>query len=319
MEKFFAANKKLPSAPQSGVHCGRLGSECDVDTQGRVTVNSELAAELGLDNQELHVQPYKLNRIRILVGGDVRRTDGRSRRTPTRSRTRTNSSRRGVRDPVWHNIIRSCWPSRWSIWHIRPDGTYLDCTAGLGGHTRAIAARLTEAGTADLERSRSAVARDGARERGGVLRTGSSFSMAAFSELQSHGTGRPAGGSGSEPVSADRSGARIFISGGWAAGHAHGSNAGHDGGRSAEPQCRKGNRRLALPARRRKESAEDSQSNRSSAAHSEHTTPGGCSGTGRTSDGTYSSRDSYFHGIEDGGQSGTGRAGRAAGSARRAW
>jgi hypothetical protein len=31
-----------------------------------VTVNSELRAELGLDNQELHVEPYNLNRIRIL-------------------------------------------------------------------------------------------------------------------------------------------------------------------------------------------------------------------------------------------------------------
>ena len=37
-----------------------------MDSQGRVTVNSELRAELGLDNQELHVQPYNLNRIRIL-------------------------------------------------------------------------------------------------------------------------------------------------------------------------------------------------------------------------------------------------------------
>lgn len=30
--------------------------------------------------------------------------------------------------------------------NIRPDGKYLDCTAGMGGHTRAIAARLSEAG-----------------------------------------------------------------------------------------------------------------------------------------------------------------------------
>jgi DNA-binding transcriptional regulator/RsmH inhibitor MraZ len=66
MEKFFAANKKLPSARRAAFTAGRLGSECDVDTQGRVTVNSELRAELGLDNQELHVQPYNLNRIRIL-------------------------------------------------------------------------------------------------------------------------------------------------------------------------------------------------------------------------------------------------------------
>ena len=103
-------------------------------------------------------------------------------------------------------------------------------------------------------------------------------------------SGRVDSGPWSEPVSAYGCGAGIFISGGRAPGHAHGSNPGRDSGRTAEPQCRKGNRRLALPARRRKESAEDSRSNRSSAAHSEHTTPGGCGGTGRTSDGTSASR-----------------------------
>jgi DNA-binding transcriptional regulator/RsmH inhibitor MraZ len=66
MEKFFAANKKLGAARRASFTAGRLGAECDVDSQGRVTVNSELRAELGLDNQELHVQPWNLNRIRIL-------------------------------------------------------------------------------------------------------------------------------------------------------------------------------------------------------------------------------------------------------------
>jgi MraZ protein len=66
MEKFFAASKKEPAARRAAFTAGRLGSECEVDSQGRVTVNSELRAELGLDNQELHVQPYNLNRIRIL-------------------------------------------------------------------------------------------------------------------------------------------------------------------------------------------------------------------------------------------------------------
>ena len=30
--------------------------------------------------------------------------------------------------------------------NVRPDGLYLDCTTGLGGHTAAIAERLTQGG-----------------------------------------------------------------------------------------------------------------------------------------------------------------------------
>jgi DNA-binding transcriptional regulator/RsmH inhibitor MraZ len=66
MEKFFAANQKLGAARRASFTAARLGTECEVDGQGRVTINSELRAELALDNQELHVQPYNLNRIRIL-------------------------------------------------------------------------------------------------------------------------------------------------------------------------------------------------------------------------------------------------------------
>ena len=67
MEKFHAAHQDLKAARRAAFTAARLGSECEVDTQGRVTVNSELRAELGLDNQELHVLPYNLNRIRILT------------------------------------------------------------------------------------------------------------------------------------------------------------------------------------------------------------------------------------------------------------
>jgi|SRR5580692_11231541 MraZ protein len=66
MEKFLIANRKMDSARRALFTAGRLGSDCEVDTQGRVTVNSELRAELGLDNQELHVEPYNTSRIRIL-------------------------------------------------------------------------------------------------------------------------------------------------------------------------------------------------------------------------------------------------------------
>ena len=123
-----------------------------------------------------------------------------------------------------------------------------DCRAAVGS------------GHGDRERSRSAVAGDGAANTAEYWDR-IEFQHGAFSELNHTGAGRLAGGSGREPVSADGRGTRIFIFGGRAAGYAPGSNQGHDGGRSAESQCRKSNSRLALPARRRKESAEDSWSN----------------------------------------------------------
>jgi MraZ protein len=43
-----------------------LGAEADMDTQGRVTVNSELRRELDLQGQELHLFAYK-NHVQILT------------------------------------------------------------------------------------------------------------------------------------------------------------------------------------------------------------------------------------------------------------
>ena len=47
---------------------------------------------------------------------------------------------------------RSCCPKRWSIWRCEPDGIYIDVTAGLGGHTGAIAERLTTGRGLSLDR-----------------------------------------------------------------------------------------------------------------------------------------------------------------------
>lgn len=67
MEEFHAKNEKLPSVRRAAFNATRFGAECEVDSQGRVNVNSELRRELGLDGQELHVYPYNRNRIRILT------------------------------------------------------------------------------------------------------------------------------------------------------------------------------------------------------------------------------------------------------------
>src|SRR5262249_36849603 len=73
-----------------------------------------------------------------------------------------------------------------------------------------------------------------------------------------------------------------------------------DGSRSRQSHQRKRTRRSDLSARRGKEGAESSQSNRPGAAHSEYTPSGRCSVTGRAQDGTSASRHENFHGVADG-------------------
>ena len=70
--------------------------------------------------------------------------------------------------------------------NIRPDGTYLDCTAGMGGHTAAIAARLTEAGTV-IANDRDPQSLEMARANTAEYWDRIEFQQAAFSEL--HHTG----------------------------------------------------------------------------------------------------------------------------------
>ncbi|MBQ2118228.1 MAG: 16S rRNA (cytosine(1402)-N(4))-methyltransferase, partial [Clostridia bacterium] len=46
---------------------------------------------------------------------------------------------------------------------VKPDGVYLDCTAGGGGHSEAIARRLTTGRLISLDRDADAVRAAGAR------------------------------------------------------------------------------------------------------------------------------------------------------------
>ncbi len=85
---------------------------------------------------------------------------------------------------------------------IRPNGFYLDCTAGLGGHTRAIASRLTDGGRL-VSNDRDPQSLEMARQNAAEFADRIEFQHAEFSELRSHRPGRAGGGSGSEPVSTD--------------------------------------------------------------------------------------------------------------------
>jgi len=65
---------------------------------------------------------------------------------------------------------------------IRPDGKYVDCTAGMAGHTRAIAERLDRGGCV-LALDRDAESLERARENTGGLHDRIRFRHAAFSKL----------------------------------------------------------------------------------------------------------------------------------------
>ncbi len=70
--------------------------------------------------------------------------------------------------------------------NIRPDGTYLDCTAGMGNHTRAIAARLSEAGTV-IASDRDSQSLEMARANTAEYWDRIEFQHRAFSELRHTG------------------------------------------------------------------------------------------------------------------------------------
>jgi 16S rRNA (cytosine1402-N4)-methyltransferase len=70
--------------------------------------------------------------------------------------------------------------------NIRPDGKYLDCTAGLGGHTRAIASRLSEAGLV-IANDRDLQSLEMARENTKEFWDRIEFQHSPFSELNHSG------------------------------------------------------------------------------------------------------------------------------------
>jgi 16S rRNA (cytosine1402-N4)-methyltransferase len=69
---------------------------------------------------------------------------------------------------------------------VRPDGRYLDCTAGLGGHTRAIAERLTGGGVV-IANDRDAQSLEMARRNTAEFADRIEYSHARFSELNEIG------------------------------------------------------------------------------------------------------------------------------------
>jgi MraZ protein len=67
-EKFFADYREDPEAARNiSFNASDLGSEVEMDAQGRITFNPELRRELGLEGQELRLQPFPSGRVEILT------------------------------------------------------------------------------------------------------------------------------------------------------------------------------------------------------------------------------------------------------------
>jgi len=69
---------------------------------------------------------------------------------------------------------------------VKPGGRYLDCTAGLAGHTKAIAALLTQGGTV-IANDRDAQSLEMARQNASEFAQRIQFQQASFSELRESG------------------------------------------------------------------------------------------------------------------------------------
>ena len=114
---------------------------------------------------------------------------------------------------------------------LRPDGIYIDVTAGLGGHTGAIAQRLTSGKVLSLDRDAESM--EMARANVGPAdRAASSSGRPDFRSCrrrqpkQELRGGRTAGRSGCEPVSAHDARAGLFVDGVGPGRHADGSQPG---------------------------------------------------------------------------------------------
>jgi len=194
-----------------------------------------------------------------------------------------------------------------SLLNVRPDGAYLDATAGLGGHTARIAAQLTT-GTViandrdpqSLELARNNTARWSARIR---FRYGRFDSLAeAVAE---------AGLEKVDGILADLGVSRYQLT-----DPGRGFSFMADGpldmrmdpttGTTAADLVNytdeKNTRRSDIQARRREEGAESSQSNRPGTSHTEHTSSGRCGVAGRAPDESYPSCHKNIYGVADGGQ-----------------
>ena len=204
---------------------------------------------------------------------------------------------------------------------LKPDGVYLDATAGLGGHTGAIARKLAELGGSGfvLACDRDAESLEMAKANTLDVSSRIRFHQSLFSQLGKRLTAETV--SQLDGLLADLGVSRYQLTDGgrgfslMADGPLDmrmGRDIPGDRRRHCQFRIREGTRRPDLRVGRGKEEPKNSQSNRAGTAHKDDRSVGQADRRGRAPHGKNSSRDAHVYGSAHRGEQRAGRAGRAA-------
>ena len=236
-EKFFDSYRDDPRLARNvAFNAADLGAEAEMDAQGRILFSPELRRELGIENAPVRLFAYR-GRIEVLSEKLYEDAQAGSVRDGARGCGKAGGGRAGLIRWRMHFSVMAAESTRVAGGAAGRNLPGRDRRAG-----RAHGADCGAAGTGvcDRQRSRRAIARDGAAEHpgvGGADPVSPGHVRRAAETVRSEGfgeSGRPAGRSGSQPVSVDGARERFFVLVGWAAGYAHGPDPGHDGGRSGQ-------------------------------------------------------------------------------------
>ena len=254
------------------------------DAQGRVLVPRRMRKAMKIENQPVWLEHQK-GHIKLFGAASISGTQAARGREPggQAEGVRTEGAAVALMYARARHVARSAGVSGDRV----PDGIYIDVTLGLGGHSKAIAERLTSGRLLSLDRDAESMELAGRTWRPWIP-SRIEFRQARFSELAQRGcSGYPQvdgliADLGVSRYQLTTAGSRLLVHECGAGRHADGSQQGYDCRRDCEHGRRTYVGQFDFRVRRREEVATNSQSNRSRAAHSGHCASCGSDRRGRS-------------------------------------